>query len=70
MNKILLVLFFAVVLPLIVIAGVLAMPLHGIFWALGVSDQFMDVCDAAGEQLRDRIKVAWSGGGTTKGENI
>lgn len=51
-NKIRLVLFCAVALPLIVVAGVLAMPLHGIFWVLGVSDQFMDVCHAAGGRLR------------------
>lgn len=69
MNKLLLMLFCVVALPFIVVAGILAMPLHGIFWALGVNDQFMAVCDAAGEQLRDRIKIAWSDGGAAKGEN-
>ena len=60
MRKVFAVLVGLLCLPLIVIAGLLAMPMQTVFWALGVNDQYMAVCHSAGEKLRDRVKAIYS----------
>lgn len=57
MNKAFAVLVGLLCLPLIIAAGLLAMPMQAIFWMLGVNDQYMAVCHSAGEELRDRVKA-------------
>lgn len=57
MRKLVAVFVGLLCLSLIVIAGLLAMPMHAVFWALGVNDQYMATCYSAGETLRDKVKA-------------
>lgn len=57
MNKAFAVILGLLCIPLVVVAGLLAMPMQAIFWALGVNDQYMAVCHSAGEELRARVKA-------------